>query len=273
MSFGSGYGNLPDPSDGLLASEADREAAQAVLKSAFTDERLTQDEFESRVGRAWAARTQAELAQLTRDLPAGPVGPVGPAAASRPARRIWLLAAAIAVVALAIFGIVQVTRPAAGPRAAIAPARQARHAPAVSGGPAGCPVGTSRTALTIAYALTRDPVYVDPASSLLTGAQARRLHAKIARDDAGRIRVAAVAPSTLRRGGGARALTNAIASCRADAAGTTLVTSARTSYVVTSYANYTGAARAVQAALNTHARLAAGLMDAVGRIARVDTGG
>ena len=30
MSLGSGYGNLPDPSDGLLASEADREAAQAV---------------------------------------------------------------------------------------------------------------------------------------------------------------------------------------------------------------------------------------------------
>jgi hypothetical protein len=58
-----------------------------------------------------------------------------------------------------------------------------REAGPASSGPAGCPVGTSSTALTIANALARDPVYVDPASSLLTGAQARRLRAKIARDD------------------------------------------------------------------------------------------
>jgi hypothetical protein len=32
MSFGAGYGNEPVRPGGLLASEADREAAQAVLK-------------------------------------------------------------------------------------------------------------------------------------------------------------------------------------------------------------------------------------------------
>jgi Domain of unknown function (DUF1707) len=273
MSFGSGYGDLPSRADGLLASEADREAAQAVLKTAFTDQRLTQDEFESRVGRACAARTQAELAQLTRDLPAAPSQP---APASRLARRKWLLVSGIAVVALAAFGIVQATSSGAARRAgtaARAPVGHARPAPAPSSGPAGCPVGTSHTALTIANALALDPVYVDPASSVLTGTQARRLQAKIARVDPGRIRVAAVTPSTLRRGGGTRALTNAIANCRADAAGTTLVATSATAYVVTSYANYSGAAQAVQAALNTHAGLAAGLMDAVGRIATVDTGG
>ncbi len=137
---------------------------------------------------------------------------------------------------------------------------------------AGCPVGTSGTARAIANALAGDPVYVDPASSLLTGAQARRLRAKIARDNPGRIRIAAAARSTVRRGGGARTLANAIASCQADAAGTTLLTSSGPSYVVTSYANYSAAAQAVQAALNTHASLAAGLMDAVGRITIVDKG-
>ena len=149
----------------------------------------------------------------------------------------------------------------------------ARHARATSSGPSGYPVGTSHTALTISNALALDPVYVDPPSSLLTGTQSRRLQAKIARDDLGRIRVAAVAPSTLRRGGGARSLANAIANCQADAAGTNLVTTGGTTYLVTSYAGYTGAARAVQAALNTHVSLAAGLMDAVGRISTVDTGG
>jgi len=272
MSFGSGFGNLPNPSGGLLASEADREAAQAVLKTAFEQERLTQEEFESRIGRALAARTQGELAELTRDLPADP----GMPAATRRVSRTPLLAAGIAVVlALVIFGVVQALSPGTVQRAA-APARApgggASQAGPVSSGPAGCPVGTSPTALAIANALALDPVYVDPASSLLTGPQAGRLRAKIARDDPGRIRIAAVAPSTLRRGGGARALANAIASCQADGAGTTLVTMSSTAYVVTSYADYSAAAHAVEAALNTHASLAAGLMDAVGRITTVDNG-
>jgi hypothetical protein len=62
----------------MLASEADREATQAVLKQAFEDQRLMLDEFESRIGRALAARTQGELARLTRDIPTGPTGPTAP---------------------------------------------------------------------------------------------------------------------------------------------------------------------------------------------------
>src|SRR5277367_6704056 len=92
MSFGGG--NVPGRPD-LLASEADRETAQAVLKQAFEDQRLSQDEFEARVGRAVAARTQGELAQLTQDIPA-------PApAAPRGGRRIWLVAGGVAVLAVA----------------------------------------------------------------------------------------------------------------------------------------------------------------------------
>ena len=43
MSFGGG--NVHGQPD-MLASEADREATQAVLKQAFEDERLPQDEFD-----------------------------------------------------------------------------------------------------------------------------------------------------------------------------------------------------------------------------------
>ncbi|HLX50893.1 MAG TPA: DUF1707 domain-containing protein [Streptosporangiaceae bacterium] len=76
------------------AGRADREVTQAVLKQAFEDERLTQDEFEARVGKAMAARTQGELAELTRDIPR-------PAPAPRRGGRIWLLAGGAAVLAVA----------------------------------------------------------------------------------------------------------------------------------------------------------------------------
>ena len=56
MSVGGGYGSPPGQPYGMLASESDREACQAVLKQAFEDERLNQDEFEARVGKAVAAR-------------------------------------------------------------------------------------------------------------------------------------------------------------------------------------------------------------------------
>ena len=139
-----------------------------------------------------------------------------------------------------------------------------------STGPAGCPVGTSPTALGIANALARNPVWVDPAAPRLTGTQAGRLAAEIARDNPGRIRIAVASRATVRRGGGFRSLANAIANCRADARGTTLVSAKGHSYLVTSYNDFNGAAQAVQAALNTHATLAAGLRDAVSRLTTVD---
>jgi hypothetical protein len=43
-----------------------------ALKSAFVDGRLTKDELAARTGRALKARTYADLAALTADLPAGP---------------------------------------------------------------------------------------------------------------------------------------------------------------------------------------------------------
>ena len=58
----------------LRASHADRELVIGVLKASFVDGRLTKDEFDLRVGHAFASRTYADLAALTADIPAGPGG-------------------------------------------------------------------------------------------------------------------------------------------------------------------------------------------------------
>jgi hypothetical protein len=55
----------------LRASHADREQVIEALKAAFVQGRLAKDEFDARVGQAFASRTCAELAVLTADLPAG----------------------------------------------------------------------------------------------------------------------------------------------------------------------------------------------------------
>jgi hypothetical protein len=67
----------------MRASSADRERAVDVLKAGFTEGRLTQDEYNDRMGRAYAARTYGELAALTADLPAG-VLPAWPVPAYQP---------------------------------------------------------------------------------------------------------------------------------------------------------------------------------------------
>jgi hypothetical protein len=55
----------------LRASHADREHVIDVLKAAFVQGRLTRDDLEARAGRTFTARTHADLAALTADLPAG----------------------------------------------------------------------------------------------------------------------------------------------------------------------------------------------------------
>jgi hypothetical protein len=63
----------------MLASHADRERAVDVLRAGYAEGRLEQPEFETRVARAYAARTVGELALLVADLPQGPVPQSAPA--------------------------------------------------------------------------------------------------------------------------------------------------------------------------------------------------
>jgi len=64
----------------MRAGSADRERAVDVLKAGFTEGRLTQDEYNDRMGRAYSARTYGELTTLTADLPAGAMPVVWPTA-------------------------------------------------------------------------------------------------------------------------------------------------------------------------------------------------
>jgi Domain of unknown function (DUF1707) len=70
----------------LRASHADREQAIDTLKTAFVHGQLTKDELDARAGQALAARTYADLAALTTDIPLRPPA-AGPPLPPAPARR------------------------------------------------------------------------------------------------------------------------------------------------------------------------------------------
>jgi hypothetical protein len=68
----------------LRASRASRREAADVLEAAFVQGWLAKDEFDARTGQARAARTYAELAAVTADVPAGLDG-------VPPRRPLWAL--------------------------------------------------------------------------------------------------------------------------------------------------------------------------------------
>ena len=72
----------PAGGDRLRAGCADRERVIEALKDAFVQGRLDRDELDARAGQALAARTYADLAALTADIPPAPAA--GRPAAARP---------------------------------------------------------------------------------------------------------------------------------------------------------------------------------------------
>lgn len=61
------------PSDHIRASDHDRDAVVAMLRDAYTEGRLTLDEFQERTAAAYDGRTWGDLRELTTDLPVQPV--------------------------------------------------------------------------------------------------------------------------------------------------------------------------------------------------------
>jgi hypothetical protein len=61
----------------MRASDAERESVVAALRDAYTEGRLTLDEFTDRTADAYAGRTWDDLRSLTADLPVQPA--LGPA--------------------------------------------------------------------------------------------------------------------------------------------------------------------------------------------------
>jgi Domain of unknown function (DUF1707) len=57
----------------IRASDQERESVVDVLRDAYTEGRLTLDEFEERTSAAYASKTWADLRELTADLPFEPV--------------------------------------------------------------------------------------------------------------------------------------------------------------------------------------------------------
>jgi hypothetical protein len=117
VAYGPGQAFLPYPgmNPAWLAGSADRERTVGVLRAGFTEGRLTQDELNDRIGRAYAARTYADLWKLTADLPVGPLPYPGgvPAVPWEPGNLAvppgaepaasWQSAAALIITALVIF--------------------------------------------------------------------------------------------------------------------------------------------------------------------------
>jgi hypothetical protein len=97
----------------MRASRADREQTIEVLKIAFVQGRLDAGELDARAGQAFTARTYAELAALTADIPATPAGtppPRKPAPAGSGKRTsqttvVWGLIAGPAACLLAVLAV------------------------------------------------------------------------------------------------------------------------------------------------------------------------
>ena len=57
----------------IRASDRERESVVDVLRDAYTEGRLTLEEFEERTSAAYASKTWTDLRELTGDLPVEPV--------------------------------------------------------------------------------------------------------------------------------------------------------------------------------------------------------
>jgi hypothetical protein len=81
---------LPDrPHAHVRASDDDRERVATALRDSYSEGRLTMDEFQDRLERAYAARTHGELTILTADLPVRVTYPPPPVPAMEVSREVY----------------------------------------------------------------------------------------------------------------------------------------------------------------------------------------
>jgi len=106
----------PEDRGRLRACHADREQVIGTLQAAFAQGRLTRDELDARAGQAFAARTYADLAALTADIP-GAIQDVGdiprpPARAPRrPLARAAVKAGSCLIIAAAAVWVASIAVP------------------------------------------------------------------------------------------------------------------------------------------------------------------
>jgi DUF1707 SHOCT-like domain len=83
----------------LRATHFDRQQVIGTLKAAFAQGRLTEDEYDARVGQASSSHTHADLAALIADIPAGS------ATARPPTANDARIGVCVIIVAASVLGI------------------------------------------------------------------------------------------------------------------------------------------------------------------------
>jgi hypothetical protein len=87
----------------MRAADVDRDRVAEILSTAYTEGRLSRDEYDARLDSALAARTYAELDRIVTDLPAARAAVPRPAATVTPLARTNGLAVASLACGLAQF--------------------------------------------------------------------------------------------------------------------------------------------------------------------------
>ena len=80
MTAGNGSQATSGQPQKMRAADADRDRAGGLLNTAYTEGRLSKDEYDTRLESALSARTYADLDQVVTDLPAAPAAAATPAA-------------------------------------------------------------------------------------------------------------------------------------------------------------------------------------------------
>lgn len=103
MAAGHGYPVAGGESGKVRAADADRDRVAEILCTAYSQGRLSRDEYDARLDSALAARTYAELDHIVTDLPAAQPAVSRPAATVTPLARTNGLAVASLACGLAQF--------------------------------------------------------------------------------------------------------------------------------------------------------------------------
>jgi hypothetical protein len=100
MAAGHGYPVAGGEQGTMRAADADRDRVAAILGTAYSEGRLSRDEYDARLQSALSARTYADLGHIVTDLPAAQPCVPGPAAmttmVTAPARTNGLAIASLA---------------------------------------------------------------------------------------------------------------------------------------------------------------------------------
>ena len=87
MAAGHGYPVAGGGQGKMRAADADRDRVAGILGTAYSEGRLSRDEYDARLESALSARTYADLDHLVTDLPAAQATGPSPAATTMVTRR------------------------------------------------------------------------------------------------------------------------------------------------------------------------------------------